>query len=196
MPLLPLEPFLFPDELLNQPAPGDEEPERWWVLHTRPRAEKALARKLLRRNVPFFLPLHRRQWRSRGRLLSSYMPLFPGYLFVRGDAGTAHRALETNLIARILSVGDQARLHTDLGRIHRLIAAGAPLTPEDRLSPGTPVAITRGSLAGLEGTILRRGKDLKLVIEVEFLQRGVSVEVESWMIEPQEGVRVAAPALM
>ena len=195
MPLLPLEPFVFPDDLLRHPAPGNEDPTRWWALHTRPRAEKALARKLLRRNEAFFLPLYKRQWRHRGRLLCSYVPLFPGYLFLQGDAAAACRALETNLVARILNVPDQAQLHADLGRIVCLIATGAPLTPEDRLQPGTRVAITRGSLAGLEGKILRRGKHLKFLVEVEFLQRGVSVEVENWMIQPQESPHALAPAL-
>ena len=58
MPLLPLEPFLFPDDLLSgELGQGPVEgPGCWWVLHTRPRAEKSLARSLLRRNHPFFLP--------------------------------------------------------------------------------------------------------------------------------------------
>src|SRR5438552_12553615 len=69
MPLLPLEPFVFPDDLLEQPAAASEESGRWWVLHTKPRAEKSLARRLLRSTTPFFLPLCKRQWRHRGRLL-------------------------------------------------------------------------------------------------------------------------------
>src|SRR5438105_15606394 len=85
MPLLPMEPSLYPDDLFAGPAVAPDGAERWWVLHTRPRAEKALARKILARRLPFFLPLHHRQWRSKGRLQSSYLPLFPGYVFLRGD---------------------------------------------------------------------------------------------------------------
>src|SRR5262249_43471458 len=62
MPLLPLEPFVFPDDLLDQPLTGDATLGSWWVLHTRPRAEKSLARRLLRASTPFFLPLCKRQW--------------------------------------------------------------------------------------------------------------------------------------
>ena len=67
-----------------------------------------------------------------------------------------------------------------------LIATDAPLTPEDRLKPGALVEITSGPLAGLEGKVLRRGKQLKFIVEVQFLQSGVSVEIESWMIEPKD----------
>jgi transcriptional antiterminator RfaH len=186
MPLLPLEPFVFPEDLLEQPAAASPDGAApWWVLHTRPRAEKSLARRLLRGTTPFFLPLCKRQWRHRGRLLCSYVPLFPGYVFLRADSQAVFKTLETNLVARVLPVPDQAQLHADLSRVYCLIASDAPLTPEDRLKPGALVEITSGPLAGLEGKVLRRGKQLKFIVEVHFLQSGVSVEIESWMIEPK-----------
>jgi transcription antitermination factor NusG len=187
MPLLPLEPFVFPDDLLDHAykPPAEDGPAPWWVLHTRPRAEKSLARRLLRATTPFFLPVCKRQWRHRGRLLCSYIPLFPGYVFLRADSQPVFKTLETNLVARILQVPDQAQLHGDLARVYCLIKSDAPLTPEDRLKPGSLVEITSGPLAGLEGKVLRRGKQLKFIVEVQFLQSGVSVEIESWMIEPR-----------
>ena len=112
------------------------------------------------------------------------IPLFPGYVFLRGDAHDRLDALATNLVAHVLPVDDQDQLHNCLSRIHRLLATGAPVTPEDRLEPGDPVEIIRGPLAGLEGKVLKRGKHLKFIIEVQFLRRAVSAEVEHWMIQP------------
>jgi transcriptional antiterminator RfaH len=187
MPLLPQEPSVYPEDLLGRPGDEAEEGACWAVVHTKPRAEKALARLLLHRGVAYFLPLHRRRWRNRGRLFESHLPLFPGYLFLHGDAQARLAALETNLVAHWLPVEDQQQLYADLVRVHELIATGAPLTPEDKLRPGTRVAILRGPLAGLEGKVLRRGKHLKFFVEVQFLQQGVSVEIESWMIEAVGG---------
>jgi transcriptional antiterminator RfaH len=194
MPLLPLEPYLYPDDLLGNPAHGADGLACWWVLHTKPRAEKALARQLLARQLPFFFPLYHRQWRSRGRLQSSYLPLFPGYVFLRGDNEVRVGALTTNLVANVLPVADQGRLYADLTRVNHLIASGSALTPEDHLEPGTPVRISAGAFAGLEGKILRRGKNLHFFVEVQFLQRGVSVEIESWMFEALPAQRAALPA--
>jgi transcriptional antiterminator RfaH len=187
MPVLPLEPYVHPDDLLSRPLVTESGEDRWWVLHTRPRTEKTLARQFLRRSIPFFLPLYQRQWRSRGRLLSSYNPLFPGYVFLYGDSQARLTALETNLVALVLPVEDQGQLHGDLRRVYQLMSTGAPLTPEERLEPGTLVEITSGPLTGLEGRFIRRGKELKVLVEVQFLQRGVSVEIESWMIQPLAG---------
>jgi transcriptional antiterminator RfaH len=187
MPLLPLEPFLYPEGLFTKPPSAGEGFLPWWVLHTKPRTEKALARRCLSRGVSFFLPQYQREWRSKGRLLRSHLPLFPGYLFLRGDEGARLQALETNLVARWLPVPDQERLSLDLARVFRLVTSDAPLTPEDHLLPGTPVEIINGPLTGLEGVVIRRGKQLKIFVEVQFLQRGVSVEIETWMIQPISG---------
>ena len=62
--------------------------------------------------------------------------------------------------------------HRRLTIAFRLIEAGEPLTPEPRLESGTLVEITRGSLAGTHGKVLRQGKQWKFMVEVEFLQRG------------------------
>jgi transcription antitermination factor NusG len=196
MPLLALEPFMYPDNLFvdaAEPAAQD----RWWVLHTRPRTEKALARRFLIRGASFFLPLYARQWNSRGRALCSHLPLFPGYVFLHGDGDARLAALETNLVARVLPADDQCQLHSDLRRVYDLITTGAPLTPEDRLEPGDPVRIVRGPLAGLQGKIVRCGKNLRFVVEVEFLRRAVSAEVESWMVEPAgpESAETVVPRL-
>lgn len=183
MPLLPLDVFLYPEDLFECESHLSADDD-WWVLHARPRAEKALAQRLLRRNLAFFLPLAKRQWRNRGRLLCSYLPLFPGYVFLKGDRQARTLALETNVVARVLSVVDQEQLHEDLTRVFRLMESGMALTPEERLQPGMRVEIVGGPLAGLEGKILHRDKQLRFFIEVQMLQRGVSVEIDGWMLQP------------
>jgi transcriptional antiterminator RfaH len=188
MALLPAEPVLYPDDLLTAPA-GDAP---WWVLHTRPRAEKALARKALAQGLSYFLPQYQRRWRNGGRQLCAHVPLFPGYLFLCGDGDARRRALETNLVANCLPVPGQERLRADLVRIYRLITCGATLSPEERLQPGSRVEIVGGPLAGLEGTVLSAGTRSRFYVEVTFLQRGVSAEVEGWMIRPVEDSRLAA----
>lgn len=182
MPLLPLEPSLYPEDLLSSTPAAGPEAATWWVLHTRPRAEKALARQLLQRQASFFLPLYEKQWRSQRRLLRSYVPLFPGYVFLHGDSQARLVALETNLLARVLPVPDPGELHADLARVHHLLTSGVPVSPGDRLEPGTLVEIISGPLAGLEGKVTRSGKRLRFFVEVQFLQRSVSVEIESYMI--------------
>jgi transcriptional antiterminator RfaH len=185
MPLLPPEAFVWPEELLMNPLP-EGEAVRWWALHSRPRAEKALARHFLGRGLSFFLPLAKKRWRNRGRLFTSTSPLFPSYIFLLGDENARVSALTTNQVAHCIRVEDQARLHQDLAQVYRLMISGEPLTPEERLQPGDWVEITAGPLEGLQGKVIRRGKHLRLFVEVQFLQRGASVEIDASMIRPGE----------
>jgi transcriptional antiterminator RfaH len=194
MPLLPLEPFLYPPELFT-PGTGSRPCGPWWVLHTRPRAEKVLARRLWALRHDFFLPLLRKQWQSRGRAFTAHVPLFPGYVFLCGDDSARLAAWQTKQVARVLACPDGERLQADLGRIYRLMESGAPVAPEDRLQPGMPVILTSGPLVGLEGKIVRRDRRTRFVIEVDFIQRGASVEVEGWMLQPKGTGTTAPPGL-
>jgi len=186
MPLVPAETSLFPERLLEPSEAVADASARWWVLHTRPRAEKSLARRLLGREVGFYLPLYENRLVYGDRVRSSFLPLFPGYVFLHGNDEDRRLALETNQIAQSLPVPDQAGLWSDLRRIHRLIQSRQNLTPEQRLQPGTPVRIIAGAFAGMTGDVIRQGRQLRFLIAVKFLQCGASVDVESWMIEPLE----------
>jgi transcriptional antiterminator RfaH len=184
MPLLPPEPFMWPESLLAQwPLPAGDS-SRWWVLHTKPRTEKSLARYFLSRELAFFLPLAKKQWRNKGRRLTSFVPLFPGYIFLLGNTQARLDALGTHRVAQCLAVEDQGLLHADLARIHQLMLSGVPIAAEGRLRPGSWVEITSGPLEGLQGKVLRRGKRWRFIVEVHFLQRGASVEIDGDMIQP------------
>jgi transcriptional antiterminator RfaH len=175
MPLLPAEPSYFPPTLFDAESSAAGTSRAWWVLHTKPRQEKSLARRLAAGQVPFYLPTITRRNRIRNRVLCSYVPLFPGYLFLLADSAERLRCLETNCVVRSLPVPDQEGLWHDLTQVERLIASGEPIDPESRLIPGALVEIRTGPLAGLKGRILREASGHRFVVQVDFIQRGASV---------------------
>jgi transcriptional antiterminator RfaH len=179
MPTLSVEPALFPETLFASPGQGT-----WWVMHVKPRAEKSLARRCMARQSSFFLPQFCRVRRTNGRLTESFLPLFPGYVFVFGDERDRITALESNLIVNVLPVPNQQELFEDLKRINTVMHTGLTMNPAARLEPGTPVAIVNGPLMGLSGTVIRHKNRTTLILKVSFLQQGASVEIENWMVEP------------
>ncbi|MBU0618594.1 MAG: UpxY family transcription antiterminator, partial [Planctomycetes bacterium] len=102
----------------------DNLPGLWWVAHTRPRNEKALALDLRARGIFHYLPLRLRSTRSKtsGRVSRSLVPVFPGYVFFNGDDPQRQHALMTNRIANMLTVVNQAELVGELRQIQRLLA--------------------------------------------------------------------------
>lgn len=182
MPILPAEPNAFPEHLFEDSSVLGAEGRLWRVAHTKPRQEKSLARELRKLEVPFYLPLIGRRSRIRGRLVTAHLPLFPGYCFVLASDKERIKALATRRVVRALEVMDQPKLWHDLQQVYRLIASGAPVTPEGRLVPGTTVEIRSGPLAGLRGVILRADKQRRFVVQVDFIQQGASVELEDYMV--------------
>jgi transcription antitermination factor NusG len=183
MPILPREADLFPEELFSDTLPDDLVGRRWWVLHTKPRQEKSLARDLLDRRLPFYLPVVMRRWKSRGRLMNSHVPLFPGYAFLLADSQERIQALATHRVVKSLEVVDQALLWRDLRQVQRLLSSGAPVTPEQRLEPGVTVEIQSGPLAGLRGKILKTASGRRFVVAVDFIQQGASVLLDDFVLE-------------
>jgi transcription antitermination factor NusG len=186
MPVLAAEPNLYPADLLGTPLEQVATESQWWVLHTRPRQEKSLARQLLEQHIPFYLPLIQRRFRLRGRNMTSHVALFPGYVFLLGDRDQRLGALTTNRVVRALPVANQEVLWHDLKQVERLLASGAPITPEDRLTPGVAVEINTGPLAGLKGKILRTASGRRFVVEVDFIQRGASVLLDDFCLSSCE----------
>lgn len=185
MPVLSREPMSFPEDLLGSLEGKKETSAKWSVLHTRPRAEKALARKLQSAEIPHFLPMFARRYRKQRRQITSWLPLFPSYVFVHANEDQLGIAISANQVANVLEVPDQAVLFKNLNSIIELIDKGKDVAPEERLEPGARAEIVAGPFKGREGTVLRRGSKLRLVVAVDFLHKGASVEVETddvrWM---------------
>jgi len=155
----------------------------WWVLHTRPRCEKAIATVLERRHVSFFLPLVRYRRLTRGRPRYIHLPLFPGYVFVCGEWEAREAALKTNRVARVLEVGDQARLRHDLRQIHQVLESGAPVDLYPHLQVGARCRVRSGPLAGLEGVVLRRRGPWRVYIAVEFIAQSAELEIDPMLLD-------------
>ena len=184
MPILAAETSLYPENLLSESTAQETTERFWWVVHTKPRQEKALARQLCGYEIPFFLPLIPKENLIRGKRVRSRLPLFSSYVFLFADEKERVRSLTTNRISYLLPVVDQGRLERDLRQFNQLIAADAPLTVESRLQPGQRVRIKTGSFQGMEGTLLSRRGQSRLLVTVDYLLQGASVEIDDYQLEP------------
>ncbi len=184
MPILPPEPDIFPENLLEVDSMSVVPPGGWWALYTMARREKELMRRLRTMEIGHYGPVVQRRGKSpRGRVTISHVLLFPGYVFLCGSEADRYRALTTNCVSRCLPVNDGDQLVYDLRQIRRLIQSGTPLTSESKIQPGMRVRIRGGLLAGMEGTVLKRRGGDRLLVAVRFLQQGASVQLEDFEVE-------------
>lgn len=179
MPILQAEPDLFPERLMDEPPDAP-----WWVLYTLSRQEKQLCRLLWQQEISFYCPTMAHRYRApNGRWRTSYLPLFASYVFLCGDDESRYRAVSTGCVSRCMQVTEPDRFLSDLRQIKRLLDSGIALTPNEQLQPGTPVRVKNGPMQGLEGRILKRHDGQRLLVAVNFIQSGASLELGDWELE-------------
>ena len=148
------------------------------------RREKDLARKLIANQIGCYLPVVPKRYRSpAGRLRTSYVPLFNNYIFLFANDSEKYFCMTTNCISRVQEVKDGPQLVNDLRLIQMAIAEGTPLTPESRIEPGQLVRVRRGPFEGHEGQVIRREGKTRLLLSINFLEQGVSMEVDEAVLD-------------
>ena len=172
-------PSLYPEEAQFDLIEG-----LWWVAHTKPRQEKALARDLLRSSIPYFLPMYEARRRSRGRSWKTVLLLFPGYVFFCGDEEDRLRVLETGRVAKLIPVRDQAALVAELSSLRRVMEAGLGVDPYPELKTKSRCRVRSGPLQGMEGQVLHRKGKAKFIVTISILGQGASVEIDGDELEP------------
>jgi len=160
--------------------------DRWHVLQTRARQEKALARTLGAAGVQHFLPLVSRVRYHGGRRRVVREPLFASYMFLWGPNEAAYFAIETRRVVRSVPVPDQARLEHELEQIRAALALGVGLDAYRGLARGRRVRVTAGPFQGLEGMVEDRARPGRLVLWVHTLGRGASLEIDADLLEPAD----------
>jgi transcriptional antiterminator RfaH len=164
-------------------SPHTSDDYRWFVLHTRSRQEKAVASDLMALGVDFFLPLLKqaRYYGGRKRLIE--LPLFSGYVFVRGAQEQVYWIDRAKRLVGIIYVPIQQQLNWELRNLHLAISNKVTLDPYPMLKRGTQVEVRSGPLRGLQGKVESRGPANRLVLQVEMLGRAVSLEVDASLLD-------------
>ncbi|HVZ18971.1 MAG TPA: UpxY family transcription antiterminator [Terriglobales bacterium] len=168
--------------------PGHVEQEsQWFAIHVRSRHEKKVAEDLRQRGIEHFLPVVRqvRRWSDRKKVVE--FPLFSCYVFVKIPVMPKLRIAVLTCSGVLGFIGPNqgtAIPPEQIESIQRLILNDVHVTPESYIRVGQRVRIRGGALDGLEGILAGAGKDQKLIVSVDTIQRSISVALEGYEVEP------------
>ena len=175
--LSPAQPFLYPAGRFE--GESAEIPALWVCVRTRPRWEKKFAEWMMERRQSCFLPVYRHVTSSGRKRRTSQVPLFPGFVFVEGE-GSKKDFAQTGCVAYVLrpqGAKEAARLHRELRDVWRGLVSGLYVSPVQNLAAGEICRITAGPLCGVEARFERRGREGRLLLQVEMMGGGVAIEV-------------------
>jgi transcription antitermination factor NusG len=163
-----------------------ENDARWFAVYTHSRHEKMAAKHFAERDIQYFLPLYRKvhRWAKRSSVTLE-LPLFPNYVFV---CVTPRQRVAVLGVPGVLAIVGRGHIPSALPNDEiELLRTGldrCKCEPYPHLVVGERVRIRAGSMEGMEGILIRRKNDLRVVLTLDLIQRSVAVEVNADDVEP------------
>jgi len=161
---------------------------KWHALWTRSHCEQLVHDQLAAKDFDLFLPKINVWSRRAGLRCLTQVPLFPGYLFVRGaiDKRSYTEICKARGLVRILGESwDRlaAIPEYEIESIQRVLNSDLPAMPHSFVREGQRVRISRGPLKDVEGILLKIKPDKGLfVVSIDLLQRSVAVEIDCTLV--------------
>jgi transcription antitermination factor NusG len=158
---------------------------QWYAAYTYAKHEKRVAHQLEERFIESFLPTYRsvRRWKDRRKVLE--LPLFPSYIFVQLNGKNRLDLLRLpGVLGLVCFQGRPAPVESAeienlrLGLVDRTI-----VHPHPYLKAGRRVRIRSGSMAGVEGVLVRKKDCSRVVLSISLLQRSVSIDIDEADVE-------------
>jgi transcription antitermination factor NusG len=158
----------------------------WYGIRTKHNHESAAASALELKGYEPYLPLYRCRRRWSDRVIESRVPHFPGYVFCRFDATRRLPILTTPGVISIVGFGKGPTpiSESEIEAIQTVLRSGFPAEPCPFLHEGQCIRVNKGPLEGLEGLLLKKKSEWRMVVSITMLQRSVSVEIDrEWVSE-------------
>lgn len=140
----------------------------WYVLYTKPKNEKKVAKQLEEMGITVFCPLKTvvRQWSDRKRRVEE--PLFSSYVFVKLDDKDRAKVFDAVGVVRYLFwLGKPAIIQDDeIEILKKWLSKDYKNIETQTYAPGTIINITEGPFMGQKAVLNeQRGKKLRLQLE-------------------------------
>jgi transcription antitermination factor NusG len=152
----------------------------WYGVRTKAKHESVAAGALKGKGYEQYLPLYRSRRRWSDRVVDSVVPQFPGYVFCRFDATRRLPILTTPGVISIVGFGKGPTpiAESEIEAIQTVLRSGLAVEPCPFLHEGQHIRVNKGSLEGLEGLLLKKKSEWRMVVAITMLQRSVSVEID------------------
>lgn len=165
----------------------------WFAVYTTSNHEKKVDQHLRMREIESFLPLYKviRRWKNRTTVTLD-LPLFAGYVFVRIARTERARVLAVPNVNFIVGNGSKALSIPD--EYIDTLRSGLrqrQVDPYPYVKVGAKVRIRSGPFAGLQGIIVRKDDQLRVVLSLDLIEKSFAVHVSADELEACEEVQRA-----
>jgi len=161
--------------------------EQWFAIWTRSRHEQVVREQLEQKRIDTFLPTITKWSRWKDRKKKIVWPLFPGYCFARFNPDDTLPVLKCSGVVNIVSFEGKPApvLEVEVESIRLLVGSKLKYDPCPLVREGMMIEVVHGPLRGVVGRLIRKDVNrARLVLSVDLIGQGVSVEVDAADIRP------------
>jgi transcriptional antiterminator RfaH len=155
----------------------------WFVAHTRPRREKKLQEYCVRSGFASTLPCYQSIRKYRGKKVVFKKPLFPGYVFLQLLPDQRQAVLQSDHVANLLVVHDQALFLRQLGEILQALDSNLEIYLAPEIGVGTRVKVKYGPLRGIDGWVEQRYGMTTVLLRLDFIGQAAAVKLQADELE-------------
>jgi len=153
---------------------------KWYAIYTKPRWEKKLAERLEDKRIEHYMPLIKtlRLWSDRKKWVQEH--LFKSYIFVHVNQDEYLSAIQTPGAVKYITFERKpvSIPPIQIEAIKIFVESGEDIiidTPE--LKIGDRVQVIRGSLKGLEGTLVEFHQKHRVRVVIDAIQQSLHIKV-------------------
>jgi transcription antitermination factor NusG len=165
---------------------GNSRDRKWYAVYTIPQNEKSAIKHLDVREVESFCPTYEtvRVWKNRQRI-KLVLPLFPSYLFVHVDARQRDAVLRSPGVLQIVGRKTEYSPLPDAEiDFLRSCVGRKTIEPYRELVLGERVRIKSGVMQGVEGTLVRKGNNMRFVLTLDLINQHAAIQMDAQDLEP------------
>lgn len=164
----------------------------WYLVYTKPRQETLAQENLARQGYGVYLPKLRLMRRRRGKQEAVVEPLFPRYLFIHLDTETDNWGpiRSTFGVASLVRFGAEPAQVPDAFVAHLKAQEGQEGLhewAEPKLKVGDRVRVAEGPLKGVEGILLAKSGQERVMLLLDMLGKEVRTHLGENQIEATDG---------
>ncbi len=153
----------------------------WYVVYTRPRAEKKVSEEMTNLGIESYVPLQKqlRQWKDRKKWIE--IPLITSYCFVRISSKEYYNVLNSYNVVKYVTFEGKAAVipEKQIDSLKQMLKQedfDVAVTYEN-FKPGKKVEVIEGPMIGMKGELLEiRGKN-KFILRFDQIKSIFTAEV-------------------
>jgi transcription antitermination factor NusG len=160
---------------------------KWFAIQTRARHEKRVDEQLREKGIAAFLPLSRElhHWSDRQKVV--HQPLFSGYMFVHIPESPEARKSVLTTIGVCWFVGNRGMglpiPDKQIQDVQAILTSKVAYSTFPFMRVGQRVRIRGGCLDGIEGILVCKDTDRRVVVSVELVRRSLAVQIDGYDLE-------------